>query len=113
MSLFESAADPETFTGLLSRQRLAGDDVVWVPYEIELVLHFFAHASSIDERFPPSPTRDQFVARLVTEGLIAPDRNSRSGYRTTERGDALVLMWKRTPLPVAMFTDPRTNEVVK
>lgn len=77
---------------------------MWTPYQIEIILHH--HVST--ERFARSeyPIYSHTVDHLHKLGVLYYDNGV---SRTTPKGQALVNMWRNTPLPVTIHIDPRTR----
>lgn len=77
----------------------------WSPYEIKMVLHFYATAAAFENCSAPiyAPTID----KLVKAGVLIKSEDT---FGVTELGEALVKMWCETPLPVRTYVDPRTME---
>lgn len=75
----------------------------WTPFEIELLLHCYASTSihpAVDSIAYATAMR-----RFQHEGLI--DRIDYAAV--TPKGKALVAMWCGTPIPVAIYVDPRLS----
>jgi len=77
----------------------------WTPLHIKLMLHYFCVCEPWSR---PSSAASAYTKMLVTDGLIVPDGGA-SGYKATPLGTALVEMWCDTPIPVAIYVDPRLS----
>jgi hypothetical protein len=76
----------------------------WTPFQMQIVIwHAVSYAP-----FPghDAPQYGEEIAWLVRIGVLEIGGNDRS-FKTTPLGAALVDMWRATPLPVAVFRDPR------
>jgi hypothetical protein len=80
--------------------------MAWTPYQIEIILHH--HCSLAPFTRWNAPSYNENVAHLIEMGVLVVRANSGElSYATTSLGDALVQLWRDTPLPVAIFVDPR------
>jgi hypothetical protein len=78
------------------------------PVFVRTLLHVYAEACPLPENVAGS----EMVEVMVTEELIYADEKAACGFWTTPKGDALVAMILKTPLPRPAFIDPRTGEAV-
>lgn len=75
----------------------------WSPFDIRLMLHFYATPSGQFEQ-AHAPIYAERVQSLVDAGLIQADGET---YSATEKGRFLVLLWRETPVPAVRYVDPR------
>lgn len=76
--------------------------MTWTPFDIRMVLHFYACL----DRFPQenAPIFSERLKRLMEDGLL----EYREGIpRTTELGNAFVALLLDTPIPEVRYVDPR------
>lgn len=74
----------------------------WTPYDIRMMLHFY----STGERFPQfdAPIYGERLAQLMQYELV----EFIDGIpRATKLGEAFIELLLQTPIPVAVYVDPR------
>lgn len=75
---------------------------MWTPYDIRMMLHFY----SCYDRFPQydAPIYGERLARLMQDNLV----EFIDGVpRATKLGEAFIELLLQTPIPVAVYVDPR------
>lgn len=84
------------------------------PSDIEVLLwcHVRPEPHESHERLE-APAVHRAICCFLDQGLIYPVPEHPGVYHTTKRGQALIVMLLRTPLPVAdsVWRDPRDNSV--
>ncbi len=78
------------------------------PTDIEVLLHCHMIPAAHPRRAAPAVA--EAIEEFVKRGLIIA--NPPHGYRTTDKGDALIDMLLLTPEPDQVWADPRTGERV-
>lgn len=77
---------------------------IYSPHRIEILIHIYVISEPLW-----FDTRDNSdIADFLDKELIVEDKKSKCGYRCTGRGDALVKMLCKTPLPT--WSDPRDSQ---
>jgi hypothetical protein len=73
----------------------------FTPLHIELILHYHCCCNLWPQHDAPAVI--EFTDDLLGMGLIVGDRESGSGYRTTERGGKFVEKLCNTEIPVQVW----------
>lgn len=80
--------------------------MMWTPYQIGIIIHHDTTHSEFPRRDAPAYSGE--IERLTDLGIL--HRNDDGWLTTTEKGRALVSMWRATPIPVVKWSDPRFSE---
>ncbi len=78
---------------------------MWAPGELEIMIH--CYCSPERSRFYGSPFYGLTIDRLLDLGLIEYEDGI---PHATERGKAFVGLLTQTPVPVAVYVDPRFSK---
>lgn len=81
---------------------------MWTPYDIEVLLWHFYGVGPYKGHC--TPAYGSSIAKLKGYGLVVEDGGA-CPYRATELGEALVNLWRETPIPVVKYIDPRFEKL--
>jgi len=80
------------------------------PSDIEVLIHY--HCCPAVHPRDDAPAVQEATQEFLMDGIIMHDAKSKSGYRTTERGRALLAAICATPLPTEAWVDDNGKVII-
>lgn len=81
--------------------------LMWSIYDMEVLLWHACRIGPHEGQEIGAPAFPEVIDKLKAHGLLVDGESLDHPYRVTPLGDALIQMWKDTPVPVIRFVDPR------